>query len=262
MRRMHPFARNGSICIGVILTGLSFVTPAHAQGTIAQRSVTSGEAAMQSEISDTARKEALLKLLDEVMAVLRDDKPFNPNGAVFGKTMSIETDPGYPGGVYNLRIEALRPANIRFSTGADPLDYSEERMMVLVVPRYFEIFFTDSLPVVDRSLLEKRLDLSDYWIYHGVKRGNDMGPGFAPQDRIHAYRYRANNHASTRVPVDVELDYIDPERNDPDGAQELSRVVIERAYPTLTQEQRKQKREEKEQRARELYGTPDQGATK
>jgi hypothetical protein len=261
MKRMHLFARNGSICIGMILTGLSFVTPAHAQGTIAQPSVTSGVTAML-ENNTSPQQRAVLDLLDEAMMVLRDSKSFDQNSEAFGRIRDSRQSPGNPGISYSFENSSLPPARIVFSTTADPLDYSDDRMKVLVVPRYFEIFFTDSLPVVDRSLLEKRLDLSDYWIYHGVKRGNDMGPGFAPQNRIHAYRYRANNHANTSVPVDVELDYIDPERNDPDGAQELSRVVIERAYPTLTQEQRKQKREEKEQRAREFYSTPNQGATK
>ena len=74
------------------------------------------------------------------------------------------------------------------------------------------------------------------------------------------YRYRAKEHLTTRVPVDVELDYIDPERNDPSGVQELSRIVISRAYKNMMPEERMQKREEKEQRGRDLYG--NSGTTK
>lgn len=210
---------------------------------------------------EVTQREALVNLLDEVMAVLRDNKPFDPGSAVFGKVASMETEPGYPGGVYSFRNEALRPARVVFSTAANPLDYSEDRMKVPVVPAYFEIFFRESLPVIDRSLLENRLDLADYWVDRdGVKKGNDMGPAYAPQDRIHIYRYRAKGHLNTRVPVDVELDYIDPEHNDPSGKQELSRIVVERAYEILTREERKRKREEKEKRARDLYGNP--GATR
>lgn len=247
MRRTRISAGNWLIYIGMILAELSIGTPAHARETIDQQLEKSGGVTIHNGISDATQREAIFKLLDEAMVVLRDNKPFNPDSAVIGKIMLMETEHGYPGGIYYFRNEALHPARIVFSTGADPLDYSEDRMKAPVVPAHFEIFFTASLPIIDRSLLERRLDLSDYWIDHGVKRqGNDMGRGYAPQNRIHAYRYRANNHANTRVPVDVELDYIDPEHDDPSSVQELSRIVIDRAYPILTPEQRKQKHEEKE----------------
>lgn len=193
------------------------------------------------------QQQAILTLLDEVMSVLRDNKPFNPNSPVLGKIESIANDPGYPGGVYIFDNDALPPARMTFSTGADPLDYTEDRMKVPVVPAAFEILFTGSLVEVDRLLLEKRLDLADYWIDSetGERKENDMGPGFLPQERIHRYRYRAKGHLNTRISVNVNLDYSDPDASDPTSIPKLLHASIKRAYQILTPEQRKQKREEK-----------------
>ena len=211
-----------------------------------------------SDNVESAQKEAVLNLLIEVIAIFRDNKSFDPNNSVFGKIHNTRQSPGNPGMSYLFKNSALPPAEIVFSTTADPLDYSDERMTIPVVPRYFEILFADPILAINRSLIEKQLDLSGYWIDRdGVtQKSNDLGPGYAPQDRIHIYRYRANEHLNTRVPVDVELDYIDPERSDPSGVQELSRIVISHAYKNMTPEERKQKREEKEQRTRDLYRNP------
>ncbi|MDR3097596.1 MAG: hypothetical protein LBV73_11035, partial [Paraburkholderia sp.] len=129
---------------------------------------------------------------------------------------------------------------------------------VPVVPAAFTILFTDSLIEVNRHMLEERLDLADYWIDSetGERGGNDMGAGYPPHVRIHGYRYRAKDHANTRVPVDVNLDYSDPDSNHPGEPPQLLYVSIRRTYEILTPEQRKQKREEKEQRARDPYSNP------
>lgn len=216
---------------------------------------------MHDEV-DKYQREAVLNLFIEVMAILRDNNPFNPNDSVFGKTVSIETDPGYPGGIYTFKNIELPYSSVTFSTAADPRDYTADRMKVPVVPAAFEILFTGSLIEVSRSMLEKRLDLADYWIDRetGERKPNDMGAGYPPNVRIHRYRYRANDHANTRVPVNVQLDYADPDASAPLEAPQLLHVSIRRAYEILTPEQRKQKREEKEQRVRELYNSPSKGA--
>ena len=205
-----------------------------------------------------AQREAILTLLQEAMEVLRDNKSLDLNSGMFGIVRDTRRSPANPGASWSLEVEALPPAMVRFTTSADPLDYSKDRMKVPVVPTAFEILFTGSLVDVSRSLLEKRLDLADYWVDRetGERKDNDIGPLPVPQQRIHGYRYRAKEHLNTRVPVNVNLDYADPDASDPAGSPKLLHVTIKRAYEILTPEERKQKREEKEQRTRDLYRNP------
>ncbi|QBR03164.1 hypothetical protein [Paraburkholderia pallida] len=203
--------------------------------------------------------EAIANVLTGAMAIIRDDKPFNPDDSVFGQKIRTEKYPGYPGGVYLFTNKSLPQSRIIFSTAADPSDLSEDRMKVPVVPVAFEILFTGPLVEVNRYLLEERLDLANYWVdREGQKQqGNDMGPGFPPQERIHRYRYRANDHIGTRASVNVDLDYVDTDSDNPAEPPKLLHVIIERAYPLVTPEDRKRLHEEKEQRIRELYGKPE-----
>ncbi len=114
-----------------------------------------------------------------------------------------------------------------------------------------------SLPDISPSMLKKHLDLADYWIdSHGEKKqGNDMGSGLPPAVRLHNYRFRANAHSGSRFPVDVDAAYIEPSRDALTPAQpRIIDLIIRRAYPYLTPEMRKQKRDDAAARARAAYG--------
>ncbi|WP_322048847.1 hypothetical protein [Paraburkholderia sp. J67] len=217
------------ICTGMPLTGLSSEIPAHAQNLIAQPSDASKEPAMHDDTLDV-QQHAIVNVLVEAMAILREDNPFNSKIQAFGELSSTETDPDYPGSVYLYTNRTFPEARITLSTATDPRDDSKDRMRVQVIPATFEILFTGELLEVSRPLLVKHLDLADYWVDRDGKPrpGNDLGPGFPPLERVHQYRYRANDPKGTGLLVDVDLDYADPDSSDTDGRQKLLHVRIER----------------------------------
>ncbi|WP_322056324.1 hypothetical protein [Paraburkholderia sp. J63] len=212
------------------------------------------------DIFDTRNGE-ILRILDEAMRILRDDVPFDPSRSAFGQVADTHSEPGSPGVQYTFKLATLPSADVQFSTVSDPMNYSDDRIKVKVVPKYFSITFDPSISGLDRILLEERLNLANYWVGEDGKKydGNSLYP-MPPHERMHVYRYRANSVAEGRFPVNVEFIYFDPVKSDPSGISKLDSISIERAYPYVTPEQRKKKREEKEHRVRELYSTP--GATK
>jgi len=199
-----------------------------------------------------SQERALLRLLDKVMEVMRDDRPFNPDDPAFGTLASSEFHMPEGGGKQYVFTN-------RLSTRPDPLDYSDDRLEVRVVPVSFELWFHDALAGVSRRVLEQRLDLAAYWIdSDGIRnKKNDMGPGPPPANLLHSYRYRANAGEIGRFPVDVELFFLDPAPNDPSGKVRLDAITISRDYPYLTPAMRKKKREEQNQKKPQTYGYMD-----
>ena len=207
-----------------------------------------------------SQERALLRLLDKVMEVMRDDRPFNPDDPAFGTLASSEFHMPEGGGKqYVFTNRAFPEVRMSLSTRPDPLDYSDDRLEVRVVPVSFELWFHDALAGVSRRVLEQRLDLAAYWIdSDGIRnKKNDMGPGPPPANLLHSYRYRANAGEIGRFPVDVELFFLDPAPNDPSGKVRLDAITISRDYPYLTPAMRKKKREEQNQKKPQTYGYMD-----
>ncbi|WOD16673.1 hypothetical protein [Paraburkholderia kirstenboschensis] len=204
-----------------------------------------------------SQERALYALLDKVMEVMRDDRPFNPGDPAFGTLESSEYFVPEGGGKkYAFAKDAFPDARVRLSTSPDPLDYSDDRLKVRVVPVSFELWFHNALAGINRRVLEERLDLAGYWVDSDgiMNEKNDMGAGLPPAMLLHPYRYRANAGDNGRFPVDVELFFLDPAPNDPSGKVRLDRITIDRDYPYLTPAMRKKKREEQNQKKRQTYG--------
>lgn len=207
-----------------------------------------------------AQQEDFLGLLDTVMGVLRDDAPLPPLDSMFRLGTIDIRDPQTGYVRYSFLSSGFPGGQIFFTTVADPLNYSEDRTKVPVVPESFDLMFSNSVIGIDRKTLEQRLKLADYWVDDDGNRheGNSQMP-IPPAIRLHNYRYRAIEQSQSRFAVDVELFYIDPPKDDPSQPQILDGVKISRSYPYLTPDMRKQRREEKEQRVRDMYG--NSGAT-
>ncbi|MEI7296108.1 hypothetical protein WCQ02_28505 [Paraburkholderia tropica] len=200
----------------------------------------------------------ILDLLDKGMAILREDKAVDFSDPIWGKLHSTNSDTRDPGKVYEYRPTELPGVDVVLATISDPLDYSEDRMGVATVPTIFELNFMSSRLRIDiePSVIKKRLDLADYWVdSDGIRvPGNDLGAGPPPTPLLHRYRYRANEKPDSQFPVSVELGYSDADPTDPTGTRILDLITIRRAYPLLTPEMRKQRREEERFKKREKYG--------
>ncbi|MBN3811040.1 hypothetical protein [Paraburkholderia sp. Ac-20347] len=204
------------------------------------------------------QRQAIYSVLDEVMAVLRDDRPFEKENLNIGVIRSIgKYKPSGLGLEYSFTNKNIPEANIKIETEDDPFDYSDDRSGVKIVPSRFELYFYVSVVGITPSMLKKHLDLADYWIDgDGEKhQGNDMGSGLPPTPALHRYRYRANPTSNSRFPVDVELSYGDG-RGETTASTPPSLWIVRfnRVYPYLTPEMRKQRREEERFKKREKYG--------
>jgi hypothetical protein len=200
------------------------------------------------------RHEAILALLDEVMVIMRNGKPFNPENPIFGQIQNTVQLKRTVGMGYEYKNDTIKAMTLAMTIEADPLNYEDDRKSVPVVPSNFFLDFAVAVRGFTWTEIQKRLDLADYWIDSGGKKeeGNCF-PASPPNEWITICRYRANVRADSRFPVDVELGFFGPRK---EGTYDLDRVTIRRSYPYLTPDIRKQKREEKEQHARDLYGNP------
>lgn len=206
------------------------------------------------EQNSDKQHEAILTLLDEAMAILREGKTFNPEDPIFGKVSSIEAVADNVKRAYDYDNNTIPPSDLGMTTEADPLNYSDNRSAVPVVPSHFFLRFYEPVQGFTWTEIQKRLDLADYWVYtNGGKQEGKCFPASPPNEWITICRYRANERIGSRFPVDVELSFLGPRKN---GNYDFDSITIDRAYPYLTPEMRKQKREEREQRARDLYGNP------
>jgi hypothetical protein len=240
--------------IGITLTVLISSTQVHAHETTRERLKESESAAMDN-LRTNEQRNAILHVLQEAMLILRDKRPFNTENHEFGKLSWIEDQYRQPGNIYHYTNTQIPEGTITLSTIDDPFDYSEDRSKVAIVPSNFEMYFYVAVRGITPTILKEQLDLADYWIDgDGEKHHyNDMGPGILPMPGLHSYRYRANARSDDQFPVDVELFYGDGPENAPSGTMpSLGIVDIRRAYPYLTPQMRKQKREEATTRARGL----------
>jgi hypothetical protein len=200
---------------------------------------------MRATVTDAQRNMAL-SILTTAMAILRDDRPFDPSHTVFGDNFATAPRRGSTSTKYFFENPAFPRAQIALFVTADPFDYTADRTKVRQVPTTFTIWFSPLMDGVTRSTLEDLFPLDiGYWIdSRGNRRpGNDVG-ATPPQVRLHGYRYRASDQPTSRFPVDVELAFGDPDPQAMDGngrkTPVLLGVILTRDYSTLKPERREQ----------------------
>jgi hypothetical protein len=193
----------------------------------------------------TEQKKTMLLMLDNVMAILRDDQPFVFDKTGLGMVGGVDSWKDDSGKRYSYNTDSLPDANILLSTMSDPENYGDDRISVPAVPDYFYLQFFSSRCGLDRQTLERHLALEPYWIDAvGEKHdGNALMP-LPPSLRQRIYRYRAKAKATSRFPVDVEFFYFEPKDGDENREPSLDAIKITRVYPYLTPEMRKKKRDE------------------
>lgn len=246
---MQKFA--AILLIGIGITKTIFPIPALAEQNARKQSGRLVVGKLNSNITDEQKK-LFFRMLDKVMFFLRDDQPFVFDKSGLGVVGGIESWKDDSGKRYSYNSDSLPDANILFSTTSDPMNYDDDRLAVPAVPDSFYFQFFSSKYGLDRQTLEKNLALESYWVDEkGEKHEGNSLPSFPPALRLHVFRYRAKELATSRFSVDVELFYFEPKDGEEKWEQRLDAVRIERAYPYLTPEMRKQKREEQQQKKRD-----------
>lgn len=204
-----------------------------------------------------AQLNKIMTVLQEVMLILRDNRPLTRN-VVLGKIRWVKKSPFSEfGNVYSFDNDSIPEAEIKLRTTDDPLDLSDDRSHVALVPSNFELYFYETVRGITPSMLKEQLDLAGYWIDGDGEQHdyNEMGPGIPPMTALRTYRYRANAQPDSKFPVDVEISFNDAPPDAPPGTLPgLWIVDIHRAYPQLTAELRKKKRLEAAARAQAGYG--------
>ncbi|WP_321955063.1 hypothetical protein [Paraburkholderia bannensis] len=246
MKKMRTLV--AMLLIGTGAMRIIFVTPALAEQNIKTQSGQSEGAEMDRNLSSAQRARFFLAI-DEAMAILRDGKPFDDDKEKFGSIRRVESMTDDSGKRYYYNNDFLPDATIRMVTESDPLNYKDDRLAIPPVPSSFYLQLVSSVYGMDRAELEKRLSLESYWIdENGEQHNRNSLPSFPPAILLHVYRYRAKALASSHFPVDVELFYFDPKDGDEKREPALFAVSIRRAYPYLTPEMRKNKREAQQSR--------------
>ncbi|MBN3820636.1 hypothetical protein G3N57_30585 [Paraburkholderia sp. Se-20369] len=193
-------------------------------------------------------------ILKTAMAILRDDRPFDPKDIVFGRNFSTWTHPPAKGFLYVYANRALHSSMIEFSTSDDPKDHSADRSKVKIVPTGFVIRLSPMIAGLPDAEIKSLLQLEGYWVdSRGNHRyGNEIVPRHPSTPDAQDFRYRSKDIPGSKFRIDVELGYANPQ----DGSlpQMLSEVSISRTYEILTPEERKQRRLEEQQAKRQKYG--------
>ncbi|WP_080430977.1 hypothetical protein [Burkholderia ubonensis] len=193
-------------------------------------------------------------ILRTAMAILRDDKPFNPTSIVFGRNFAAKPHPPADGRLYRYTNPVLPSATIEFSTGDDPEDYSIDRSQVKIVPAGVRILLDPMIADLPDAEIKHLLQLEDYWIdYQGEKNyGNEIMGRTPDAPNAQTFRYRAKNIPGSKFPVNVELFYANP--LDGSFPQMLGEIRIKRDYKFLSPEERGQRRLEQQRAKRQKYG--------
>lgn len=253
MKKMLTHAQKWFEAIGTVLIALSCVIQAHAQQTMPLPSEPSALGIDMTKHADEQRA-MVRSLLKEAMAILRDDKPFDPAHIAFGRIRDKEPHEREKGARYLYTNPILSSARISFYTGDDPEDYSADRSKVNIVPGGVTIRLDPMLADLPHTEIESLLQLDNYWVDPDEERifGNEILPRFPDSPNLQEFRYRAKAVATSKFPVDVELFYVNPLNGTLPPM--LDEVRIRRAYKILTPDERRQRRLEERQAKRQKYG--------
>ncbi|CAM3470410.1 hypothetical protein [Burkholderia ubonensis] len=253
MKKMPMRVRMWCRPIGTVVIALLCSTQVHAQTSM---SMPLEPLAQRVEMQHRAEEQRarVLSTLKTAMAILRDDKPFDPSDIVFGRILDAETHHRSGGRRYLYASPISRSTTIAFSTFDDPEDYSADRSKVKIVPTGMVMRLRPMLAGILHTEIESLLQLDDYWIGPDNERisGNEVIPRSPQIPNQQEFHYRAKTISSSKFPVDVELFYANPV----DGSfpPELAEIQIRRAYKILPPEERKQRRLEQQQANRQKYG--------
>ncbi|OMG72742.1 hypothetical protein [Burkholderia ubonensis] len=193
-------------------------------------------------------------ILKEAMAILRDDKPFDPLNTIFGRIIDKSPHARSEGQRYLYATRVLPSTTVIFSTFDDPDDYSDDRSKVKVVPTGLILRLSPMLADMPHKEIESLLQLDNYWIdSDGNRHHENEIPGRHPQTpNLQSFRYRNKDTPGSKFPINVTLFYANP--LDGSFPPMLAEIAIRRAYKILTPEERKQRRLEERQAKRQKYG--------
>ncbi|WP_155713696.1 hypothetical protein [Burkholderia stagnalis] len=245
--------RVGKWCrpIGPVLIALSCATPAHAQKTML---LPSEPLAQGVDMTADEQRVMVRNILREAMAILRDDKPFDPLDTIFGRIIDKAPHARSEGQRYLYASLVSPSTTVIFSTFDDPEDYSADRSKVKIVPTGFILRLSPMLIDIPHTEIESLLQLDNYWVDSDGKRHyeNEM-PGRHPQTpNLQSFRYRNKDTPGSKFSINVTLFYANP--LDGSFPPMLAEITISRAYKILTPEERKQRRLEQQQAKQQKYG--------
>ncbi|KVO19945.1 hypothetical protein WK62_33210 [Burkholderia ubonensis] len=253
MKKMPMRVRTWCRPIGTVVIALLCSTQVHAQTSM---SMPLERLAQGVDMTNQAneQREMVRNILKTAMAILRDDKPFDPSNTVFGRI--IDTEPHYRSkGLRYLYATRVSPSTtVAISTFDDPENYSADRSKVKIVPTGVIMRLSPMLAGLPDMEIKALLQLEDYWVDSDGNReyGNEMMVRAPDMPNLQSFRYRSKDIPGSKLPVDVELFYANP--LDGSFPQKLSEITIMRAYKILTPEERKQRRLEQQQANRQKYG--------
>ncbi|KVN19996.1 hypothetical protein WT09_09320 [Burkholderia stagnalis] len=193
-------------------------------------------------------------ILREAMAILRDDKPFDPLDTIFGRIIDKAPHARSEGQRYLYASLVSPSTTVIFSTFDDPEDYSADRSKVKIVPTGFILRLSPMLTDIPHTEFESLLQLDNYWVDSDGKRHyeNEMLGRHPQTPNLQSFRYRNKDTPGSKFPINVTLFYANP--LDGSFPPMLAEITIRRAYKILTPEERKQRRLEERQAKRQKYG--------
>ncbi|WP_232457558.1 hypothetical protein, partial [Burkholderia ubonensis] len=200
------------------------------------------------------RRAMVRSILKAAMAILRDDKPFDPGNTVLGRVYAAKPHLPAEGKLYRYVNPVLPDTRIEFSTGDDPEDFSADRSKVKIVPAGVTIRLSPMLAGLPDTEIKELLQLDDYWVdSNGNRHYENEIPGRHPQTpNLQSFRYRNKDTPGSKFPINVTLFYANP--LDGSFSPMLAEIAIRRAYKILTPAERKQRRLEERQAKRQKYG--------
>ncbi|WP_241239220.1 hypothetical protein [Burkholderia stagnalis] len=212
--------------------------------------------ALGSNVTNQADEQRAMvrSMLKEAIAILRDDKPFDPEHSVFGRMYAAKPHLPAEGKLYRYANNTLPNARIEVSTGDDPDDFNDDRSKVKIVPGGVTIRLDPLLAGLSDVEIKSLLQLEDYWVDADGKReyGNEIKIRTPDAPNEQTFRYRSKDIPGSKFPVNVNLAFANPlDRSFP---QMLAEVRLSRAYRILTPEEREQRRREQQQAKRQKYG--------
>ncbi|KVM45674.1 hypothetical protein WJ58_31155 [Burkholderia ubonensis] len=192
-------------------------------------------------------------ILKEAMAILRDDKAFDPSHIAFGRIIDTESHYRLEGQRYLYASQISPASTVIFTTFDDPEDYSADRSKVKIVPGSVTIRLDPMIAGLPDAEIKALLQLEDFWVDPDGNReyGNEImtRTPYAPNEQ--SFHYRSKNVPGSKFPVNVNLAYANP--LDGSFPQMLAEVTIKRAYTILTPEERRERRLEERQAKRQKY---------
>jgi hypothetical protein len=202
-------------------------------------------------------KTTLLNMLEVAMLILRDGKSnFEENSRIGRLVRKNHWYGSKTREEWTLKNDNIPRVEILVTTQDDPLDYTDDRRTVPIVPSELDVRFASPVTGVSIDEIKAALDVEDFWMDEGRNK-HVYPPGglqISPFGTVFSYRYSAKRTPEMRFEVTASITYIAPDKTKAsDGARWLDNITLTRDYPYITPEMRKQKREEAAARGQAAY---------